>query len=131
MLTPNQGGETLKIGKTYRLVRLRKQLKDPYTGESLGRTLDVGVVEIKSRTDRTSSQLISGLLKKEMCLNNLLIRPMKVKFGLLKSLDREKYLTIEEKSNTDKGGSDDNFARYYFLCYGCTFNCFWFCKRCD
>ena len=29
----NQGGETIKIGKSYRLVKL-KRLKDPYTGES-------------------------------------------------------------------------------------------------
>ena len=112
LLTLNQGGETIKIGKTYRLVRLGKQLKDPYTGESLGaEELDVGVVEIKSRTDRTSSaKLISGFIEEGDVFNNLLIRPMKVKPKMLKSLDKEKYLTIEEKkTNSNKGGSDDNW----------------------
>ena len=112
LLTLNQGGETVKIGKTYRLVKLGKRLKDPYTGESLGaEELDVGVVEVKSRTDRTSSaKLISGFIEEGNVFNKLLIRPMKVKPKMLKSLDEEKYLTIEEKkTKRNRGGSDDDW----------------------
>ena len=70
LLTLNQGGETIKIGKSYRLVKLGKRLKDPYTGESLGPDeIDVGVVEIKNRTDRTATaKLVSGFIEEEKFL---------------------------------------------------------------
>jgi len=70
-ITVNQGGQTLQIGRKYRLVELGKELFDPYTRESLGRQeTDVGLVEISSATHRTAiAKIISGTvsipLKKE------------------------------------------------------------------
>ena len=81
MLTLNQGGETVKVGKSYRLVKLGKPLKDPYTGESLGKEeIEVGMVEIKNKTDRISSaKLVSGFIDEGEVFNTLRIRPMKSK----------------------------------------------------
>ena len=43
-------------------MKLGKRLKDPYTGESLGPDeIDVGVVEIKNRTDRIETARIAFL----------------------------------------------------------------------
>lgn len=58
----NQGGETVQIGRVYRLVKLGANLQDPYTKESLGQEeLEVGRAEVISVTDRTASaKVISG-----------------------------------------------------------------------
>ncbi len=112
LLTLNQGGETIKIGKSYRLVKLGKRLKDPYTGESLGPDeIDVGVVEIKNRTDRTATaKLVSGFIEEGEVFNTLRIRPMKVKPKILKSLSEKKYLTRDEKKeNKQDGGNKDDW----------------------
>lgn len=64
MVTLNQGGDTVQIGRHYRIVVLGPNLVDPYTKESLGQEeLDVGVVEVTSVTDRTSQgRVVSGNL---------------------------------------------------------------------
>ena len=52
-------------------MKLGKRLKDPYTGESLGPDeIDVGVVEIKNRTDRTATaKLVSGFIEEGEVFN--------------------------------------------------------------
>ena len=62
IVTFNQGGETVQIGRVYRLVKLGANLQDPYTKESLGQEeLEVGRAEVISVTDRTASaKVISG-----------------------------------------------------------------------
>lgn len=64
MVTFNQGGDTVQVGRQYRLVLLGRNLVDPHTKEQLGQEeLDVGLVEVTSVTDRTSqARLISGNL---------------------------------------------------------------------
>ena len=56
----SQGGQAVKVGSSYALVSLGKELKDPQTGESLGRTetpcCDVVI-------DRVSSKLAYGHLE--------------------------------------------------------------------
>ena len=62
VVTFNQGGETVQVGRVYRLVKLGANLQDPYTKESLGQEeLEVGRAEVISVTDRTASaKVISG-----------------------------------------------------------------------
>jgi hypothetical protein len=64
MVTFNQGGDTVQVGRQYRLVVLGRNLVDPYTKESLGQEeLEVGVAEVTAVTDRTSqARLVSGNL---------------------------------------------------------------------
>ncbi len=63
-VTLNQGGDTVQVGRVYRVVSLGKNLVDPYTKESLGQEeSEVGRVEITTVTDRTANaRLISGRL---------------------------------------------------------------------
>ena len=63
-VTLNQGGETVQVGRVYRLVSLGQNLVDPYTQESLGQEeKEVARVEIISVTDRTSTaKVVSGNL---------------------------------------------------------------------
>ena len=61
-LTFNQGGETVQVGRVYRIVSLGKNLVDPYTQESLGQEeREVAHAEVISVTDRTAvAKVISG-----------------------------------------------------------------------
>ena len=63
-VTLNQGGETVQVGRVYRLVSLGQNLVDPYTQESLGQEeKEVARVEIISVTDRTSTaKVVAGNL---------------------------------------------------------------------
>ena len=63
-VTLSQGGETVQVGRVYRLVSLGQNLVDPYTQESLGQEeKEVARVEIISVTDRTSTaKVVSGNL---------------------------------------------------------------------
>ena len=55
-LTFNQGGETVQVGRTYRIVSLGKELIDPHTRESLGQEeREVARAEVVSVTDRTAT----------------------------------------------------------------------------
>lgn len=63
-VTLNQGGDTVQVGRVYRVVSLGQNLIDPHTKESLGQEeSEVGRVEITAVTDRTANaRLISGRL---------------------------------------------------------------------
>jgi hypothetical protein len=53
----SQGGQAVKVGSSYALVSLGKELKDPQTGESLGRT-ETSCCDVV--IDRVSSKLAYG-----------------------------------------------------------------------
>lgn len=76
IITLNQGGETVRVGRQYRLVRLGRNLIDPYTKESLGQEeLEVGRVEVISVTDRTSAaRLVRGTVPESVAAGSLLAR---------------------------------------------------------
>lgn len=82
--TIGQGGETLKVGSRYNLVRLGRMLKDPYTGEPLGRDeMKVGLVEISDVSPKISHATI---LKSDRDLNGagsceFLLRAVETKAG--------------------------------------------------
>lgn len=63
-VTLNQGGDTVQVGRMYRLVSLGQNLVDPYTKESLGQEeREIARAEITSVTDRTAiAKLVSGRL---------------------------------------------------------------------
>jgi hypothetical protein len=63
-VTLNQGGDTVQVGRVYRIVSLGKNLVDPYTHESLGpEEREVAQAEVVSVTDRTAvAKIISGNL---------------------------------------------------------------------
>jgi curli biogenesis system outer membrane secretion channel CsgG len=63
-VTLNQGGDTVQVGRVYRLVSLGQNLVDPYTKESLGQEeTEVARVEVTSVTDRmATAKVVAGNL---------------------------------------------------------------------
>lgn len=63
-LTLNQGGDTVQVGRVYRIVALGKALIDPYTRESLGEEeTEVARAEVTAVTDRTATaRVVAGRL---------------------------------------------------------------------
>lgn len=76
VVTLNQGGDTVRVGRQYRVVKLGQPIVDPYTRESLGQEeIDVARIEITSVTDRTSSgRLVHGRLPAAFAPGSLLAR---------------------------------------------------------
>ena len=63
-LTLGQGGTTIKKGRTYALIKYGKQIRDPYTQESLGRAeIRVGKVRIETVQSKFSTAKIIKLKK--------------------------------------------------------------------
>jgi hypothetical protein len=78
-VTLGSGGGDLKIGRQYRVMSLGQDLKDPYTGESLGRQeTQIGIIEIQDVQFKTSqAKIISGNQKiTESFAQGLIIRPI-------------------------------------------------------
>ncbi|MFM8546310.1 MAG: CsgG/HfaB family protein [Betaproteobacteria bacterium] len=75
-VTLNQGGDTVQVGRVYRVVSLGKNLIDPHTKESLGQEeLEVALIEITTVTDRTANaKLVSGQLPSPIKPGSLLAR---------------------------------------------------------
>ncbi len=75
-VTLNQGGETVQVGRVYRLVSLGRNLQDPYTRESLGpEEREVARVEVTGVTDRTAmARVVSGRLPQPIKSGALLAR---------------------------------------------------------
>lgn len=80
--TLNQGGQTLHIGRVYRLIQLGLNMTDPYTRESLGpQEREVGRVEIVSATDKTAvARLVAGIAPAKYQAGTLIIRPSSEEF---------------------------------------------------
>lgn len=75
-VTLNQGGDTVQVGRIYRLVSLGQNLVDPYTRESLGQEeREVARAEVTSVTDRTATaRVVSGRLPQPIKSGALLAR---------------------------------------------------------
>lgn len=75
-VTFNQGGDTVQVGRVYRLVSLGQNLVDPYTRESLGQEeREVARAEVTSVTDRTATaRVVSGRLPQPIKSGALLAR---------------------------------------------------------
>ena len=75
-VTLNQGGDTVQVGRIYRLVTLGQNLVDPYTRESLGQEeREVARAEIISVTDRTATaKVVSGRVPQPIKSGGVLAR---------------------------------------------------------
>lgn len=75
-VTLNQGGDTVQVGRTYRLVTLGQNLVDPYTRESLGQEeREIARAEITSVTDRTATaKVVSGRIPQPIKSGGVLAR---------------------------------------------------------
>lgn len=75
-VTLNQGGDTVQVGRIYRLVSLGQTLIDPYTKETLGQEeREVANAEIISVTDRTATaRIVSGQLPSPYASGSVLAR---------------------------------------------------------
>ncbi|MEB3151191.1 MAG: hypothetical protein VKL60_19500 [Sphaerospermopsis sp.] len=95
-VTLNQGGDTVKIGRKYKLVKLGNKLVDPYTKESLGNNeLEIATIEIFSVTDRISNgKIVEGSLPERINKAAILARlqPDENIFLNIKKLDLPKPL---------------------------------------
>jgi len=61
-LTLGQGGDTLRKGDQYKLIKLGKQMVDPYTKESLGRVeSEIGIITIKEVQAKQSTATVTRL----------------------------------------------------------------------
>ena len=75
-VTLNQGGDTVQVGRIYRLVTLGQNLVDPYTRESLGQEeREIARAEITSVTDRTATaKVVSGRVPQPIKSGGVLAR---------------------------------------------------------
>lgn len=75
-VTLNQGGDTVQVGRIYRLVTLGQNLVDPYTRESLGQEeREIARAEITSVTDRTATaKVVSGRVSQPIKSGGVLAR---------------------------------------------------------
>ena len=75
-VTLNQGGDTVQVGRMYRLVSLGQNLVDPYTKESLGQEeREIARAEITSVTDRTATaKVVSGRIALPIKTGTMLAR---------------------------------------------------------
>ena len=75
-VTLNQGGDTVQVGRIYRLVTLGQNLVDPHTRESLGQEeREIARAEITSVTDRTATaKVVSGRIPQPIKSGGVLAR---------------------------------------------------------
>lgn len=95
-VTLNSGGDFLKKGSMYKVVKLGKELIDPYTKEKLGREeIDIGEIKLTEINAKTSkAKIIKGNedISKGFS-DGLIIRPLtnKQKKNLVDELDNMDY----------------------------------------
>lgn len=72
----DRGGDTVQVGRVYRLISLGQNLVDPYTKESLGQEeREVARVEVTSVTDRTATaKVVAGYLPASVKPGSMLAR---------------------------------------------------------
>ena len=80
MLFIGQGGKQVKVGNSYTLFQLGKEIKDSYTGESLGKIeIKIGTVEVVQVTPKISTARLVNIDPDEllgMNIKDLILRPI-------------------------------------------------------
>jgi TolB-like protein len=111
-VTLNQGGDTVQVGRIYRLVSLGQNLVDPYTRESLGQEeREVARAEVTSVTDRTATaRLVAGRLPQPIKSGALLARvlPEEVNTNLSLQVTLPTLPGMSAPSETRSGGKSKN-----------------------
>ncbi|MEI6692339.1 MAG: CsgG/HfaB family protein [Chlorobium sp.] len=98
-----QGGENIEVGQKYGVFSLGQVLKDPYTGESLGRTeTSVGLIEVTASGFKTSqAKILSGYEQIKAGINSgLIIRKIKPEV-LSENKDNHKSVHKTKKINLE------------------------------
>ena len=77
-----QGGKTMKTGDLFKVYQLGKKMKDPYTGENLGREeIEVATIQIKTIKPKTSeAQILESIIRLSDAIKNqdtFIVRPFK------------------------------------------------------
>ena len=107
-----QGGKNIKSGDIYRLIQLGKEIKDSYTGESLGKIeIDLGKVEIIGSTSKLSyAKLvdISAEILLGMKINDLILRPAKLMLEDKKTFENIRK-EIDNKKVERQEDDEDNW----------------------
>ena len=106
-VTIGSGGSSLKIGQHFRAMGLGEELKDPYTGESLGKQESyIGEIEITDVQFKTSqAKIVKGQDKiTESFPNGLIIRPL-----ISNQLSSSPKITKEKTSKKTEGNSDQDW----------------------
>ena len=103
-VTIGSGGSSLKLGERFRVMGLGGELKDPYTGESLGKQESyIGEIEITDVQFKTSqAKIVKGQDKIVKSFpNGLIIRP------LINNQQSSNPKTAKEKTSKKTEGSSD------------------------
>jgi hypothetical protein len=105
MLVLGQGGDTLRKGDKYKLIKLGKKIIDPYTKESLGRVeSEIGVITIK---DVQAKQSIATITKINIKIPSggpmppMIARPYKKASAEAKAAAQVKKVSQEGKKDVD------------------------------
>ncbi len=101
-VTLGQGGDTVKKGAVYSLVRLGEEMIDPHTDEPLGRTEKiVGSIRVTDTQARMSTGQILKLTigKSELLRDDFIVRPRK---GISGAQRRAKKMKNMEKEMEDE-----------------------------
>tara|TARA_X000000950_G_scaffold289462_1_gene413774 strand:- start:3058 stop:4278 length:1221 start_codon:yes stop_codon:yes gene_type:complete len=77
-----QGGKTMNTGDLFKVYQLGKKMKDPYTGENLGREeIEVATIQIKTIKPKTSeAQILESIIRLSDAIKNqdtFIVRPFK------------------------------------------------------
>ena len=103
MLTLGQGGNTVKKGSTYALVKYGKRIRDPYTKESLGRTeAEVGRVRIETVQSKISTAKIlklKNVVASQINSRDFILRPIKGKTNKSGLSSRQKLKRAEKAAD--------------------------------
>jgi len=105
LLTLGQGGDTVRSGGVYNLVRLGKRMTDPHTGESLGRTeTRVGSVKVIDTQSKMSTGKILKLMisRRSLLRDDFIIRPRKAAFQVKKRARKMRDFEKEMDKEFDK-----------------------------
>lgn len=105
LLTLGQGGDTVRSGGVYNLVRLGKRMTDPHTGESLGRTeTTVGSVKVIDTQSKMSTGKILKLMisRRSLLRDDFIIRPRKAAFQVKKRARKMRDFEKEMDKEFDK-----------------------------
>ena len=113
MLFIGQGGKQVKVGNRYTLFQLGKEIKDSYTGESLGKIeIKIGTVEVVQVTPKISTARLVNIDPDEllgMNIKDLILRPIyedKNEQGS-KSMSEIKEEINEKKKETEENDEEN------------------------
>jgi curli biogenesis system outer membrane secretion channel CsgG len=113
LLILGQGGDTIKLGDTFKLIKYGEEIFDSYTKESLGRSEQkVGTVEIVDVTGKLSKAKViksSIAINDDFQTNQYILRPLpkKSKINRAMKIKEVKSSAIEKRKQLEDASADD------------------------